>query len=222
MGIIKTALRNSMYPDTLSALMMCSINGPELKEKAAVHALVLRAYKKWEAVKARTPSRSSSASRKKTTWRGKNLTKQHRAPIDILSGADDGEIERMVVDGASACTLPAEEEEGVDAPADVDANLELSWCLLDFTPPEGWLVVPDAPLHVTHKVLKKAAKIAHRFADKWYIGKFRYISQTGCEKGLKVVYYSDDGLLYFHNLAIEEYGTKGKWVILKKEPKQEE
>ncbi|KAK3269742.1 hypothetical protein CYMTET_21829 [Cymbomonas tetramitiformis] len=191
--------------------MMCSINGPELKDKAAVRAFVLRAYKTWQAVKARTPARASDASRKKTTYRGKDLTKKRSAPIDLLNGSEEILEDEFDGVGTSSSAQPAVlEDEDMDAMALAENgdDDEFSWCFADFIPPEGWLMAPDAPEHVTHKVLKKAARIAHRFADNWYIGKFRYISQTGSDKGLKAVYYADDGLLYFHDLAIEEMVPK--------------
>ncbi|KAK3283849.1 hypothetical protein CYMTET_8472 [Cymbomonas tetramitiformis] len=220
MGIIKTALRNRMSTCTLSALMMCSINGPELKDTEAVHSLVLKAYKKWSAVKARAPKRSHSKPRPKAVYRGKSLDKSKVAPISILEGAMDvdtdvqGDADPTVTSTEQAATDPTESE----MPG--QSEDEEMWCDADFECPNGWEVQNAPPDTVTHKVLKKAAKIAHRFSDKWYIGKFRYISQTGSEKGLKGVFYSDDGLLYFHSLLKEEYGVKGKWVILRKEPKK--
>ncbi|KAK3266037.1 hypothetical protein CYMTET_25316 [Cymbomonas tetramitiformis] len=138
----------------------------------------------------------------------------------ILEGAMDvdtdvqGDADPTVTSTEQAATDPTESE----MPG--QSEDEEMWCDADFECPNGWEVQNAPPDTVTHKVSKKAAKIAHRFSDKWYIGKFRYISQTGSEKGLKGVFYSDDGLLYFHSLLKEEYGVKGKWVILRKEPKK--
>ncbi|KAK3261917.1 hypothetical protein CYMTET_29204 [Cymbomonas tetramitiformis] len=215
MGIIMTALRNRMCPETLSALMMCSINGPELSDTSAVHALVLRAYNKWVAVKHRVPLRSHSTARPKATWRGKALRRDRASPLSILSGAlDDGALDPVEDENEEADVVGEADE------SELEAGEDPTWCEEDFVPTEGWTVISAAPEEVNHKSLKKAARIAHRFADKWYTGKFRYISQTGAEKGLKAVYYSDDGLLYFHDLDLADYGAKGKWVILKKEAKK--
>ena len=98
-----------------------------------------------------------------------------------------------------------------------------AWCTEIFEPPEGWLVQTVAPVGpLTHKILKKTAKIAHRFKQEWHIGKFRYISATGADKGLKAVYYADDKLLYMHSLDLSDYGATKMWCILKKEPKKKD
>ena len=53
MGRIKTKMRNRLYVETLDALMMISLNGPEMHEHAKVIGLVDRALGYWKAMKKR-------------------------------------------------------------------------------------------------------------------------------------------------------------------------
>ncbi|KAK3281258.1 hypothetical protein CYMTET_10941 [Cymbomonas tetramitiformis] len=222
MGIIKTPLRNCLQSGTLSALMMCSLNGPELGDKEAVHALILRASAKWVVMKARTPARASGAARPKTIYKGKSIGDTSADPIRVLRGALDGAVDDVeddvaMPDDIAGCSIAIENEEN-DPAAD---EPECAWCEETFQAPEGWRIVLQPPERViTHSTLKRAAKIAHRFKDAWHLGVFRYISQTGSEKGMKATYYNDEGLLYFHSLDLDDYGIDKKWVILKRAPKK--
>ena len=219
MGIIKTALRNRLLDHTLSALMMISINGPQTKDKQAVQDVCYRAYLKWEALKARTSQRSSGAKRKKSQYRGKPITRRvaEAALIpEVLDTNPRDEIadEGMREEGSVQQEVPAESQSQNEEHEDGASD---EWCSSDFDLPEGWLL-QDAPATLSHAILKKTAKVAHRFKNKWYLGKYKYICAHGDNKGLKAIYYSDDKLLYFHSLDLADYGRDKMWCVLKKEP----
>eukprot|EP00854_Cymbomonas_tetramitiformis_P010170 gene10170-12033_t len=231
MKIIKTYLRNRLMDSTLSAFMMCSLNGPELSDKVAVNELCYHAYLKWSALKCRTSQRSSATSRPKQHYKGKKISGKSsvaNSTTIITSGLLDGEDEVVEAEiaemMASPCSTGASTSAG-DAAAETEEieDEDDAWCTEIFEPPEGWLMQTVAPVEpLTHKILKKTAKIAHRFKQEWHIGKFRYIGATGADKGLKAVYYADDKLLYLHSLDLSDYGATKRWCILMKEPKKKD
>ena len=111
MKIIKTYLRNRLMDSTLSALMMCSLNGPELSDKVAVNELCYQAYLKWSALKCRTSQRSSATSRPKQHYKGKKVSGKLSVADSttiIASGLLDGEDEVVEAEiaemMASACS----------------------------------------------------------------------------------------------------------------------
>ncbi|KAK3272643.1 hypothetical protein CYMTET_19075 [Cymbomonas tetramitiformis] len=218
-----------MLDTTLSALMMIGINGPETCDKVAVHDICYRAYLKWETVKKRSAQKSCHKQRQKQHYKGKVISRSKVAtPSIVLSGfLDDIDREATYDTGADGSTAPQsgvsdniesdpEEDDGDASDSDKDA----SWCTEDLEAPDGWLIQSSPPASVTHATLKKAVKIAHRFKNKWYFGKYKYTCATGAHKGLRAVYYPDDRLVYFHSMSAEDYGAKEMWCILKKDPKK--
>jgi len=226
MKLIKTYLRNRLHDTTLSALMMISINGPALSDKKAVHDLCYAAYMKWITLKKRTSQRSSLKARKKQHYRGKPI-RSRREDVStlgctVVSGMLDDAyytVEDDLEVGQDAGAVNVDEQGESDNEADTAEDIAEEWCTDVMEAPEGWLLQGTAPATLTHASLKKTAKIAHRFKNSWCVGKYKYICSTGENKGLKAVYYSDDKLLYFHSLSLDEYGPDGMWCILKKEPK---
>ncbi|KAK3279315.1 hypothetical protein CYMTET_12796 [Cymbomonas tetramitiformis] len=171
-------------------------------------------------VMTRTSQRSSGATRKKQHYRGNPISRKADKGCIVVSGMLD-----IIEDIVDSEDVEAETEALVDeavAEEDDESADESGWCTDIFQPGEGWLVQTTAPNCLAHASLKKTAKIAHRFKNKWFTGKYKYISFTGEYKGLKAVYYGDDKLLYFHSLNLDEYGPDKMWCILKKEPKKKQ
>jgi hypothetical protein len=140
----------------------------------------------------------------------------------LLSDLYEEQTRRAAIPEASLFSNSGDEEEeaeGEDGDAsDVEDAPEFA-TIGDFTPPDGWIVLPQpAQNEAAWANAKKKYKWgAKRLAHIWDapLG-WQQASFSERAKGLSVFYYASDKLKCSHHLPLETYGVDGHWVILER------
>ena len=137
---------------------------------------------------------------------------------DLADDGSNASLDDMAdAETAAAETAAAADVEGTDAEdneeeADVDpyANVKA------FLAPIGYSII-NKPITYGPTLLKKY-KVAHKFLTKWHIGTFK--SKCGSKESPNyqkhAVYYQHDGIQYYHDLNLTDYGVDKFWVLLKR------
>ena len=189
MKLIKDALRNRMYVETLNALMLIALVGPSYVELGG-DGFFEEAIKIWESNVQRNP--------RKARFGNQNARKRraHESKTELPIQADLGSDDENSFD-LDQCA-DDDEDECADV-ADCDTYLVGS-----FKTPPGHLLQPP-PEQVSNGL--KGKKIAYKFEIEWEVGTFKcmYKGKNSKYKGHATVCFGRNCTMYL-DLELSKYG----------------
>ena len=231
MKLVKSALRNRLYIETLDSLMTVSLLGTEFSlVPAAVQELVKEAYAEWcllcqrDPRKARFGNKNASKSCSKMETGGKTEVPLEHTCSSIGEGstfdedADNEEALEAGADGACAaawCLMADSGSIGGDQADDTDAPDVDEYAAIEPFNAPGWSVEPQPASHtgLKHK------KIAHKFlTGEWLVGSYVKRCGRGVHKGEhEVMFRSTNNRpeTWYMKLNLSEYGASNVWCVVK-------
>jgi hypothetical protein len=205
MKLIKSALRNRLYIETLDALMTISLVGPDYvssgDERVLEEALV-----GWKESCTRNPRKARFGNQNAC----KRRAHEARTELPQVQPGDEAEpnsafeLDEMADEDEEQAENVFSAEDGSTAP------------LVDpYKPTTGFAVMPRPPA-VCNQYMK-GQKVAYKFETEWLQGTYRGPHKGKKEeyKGHFVVYFDRKNSFYL-NLSIDTYGCDKDWVIVKK------
>ena len=212
MKLIKSALRNRLYIQTLDALMTISLVGERYAGESMDNSEFFEeVLKHWEGDSLRNPSQAR--------WGNKCAKKARVSDVWSLLPTQTVQDE------------PVNEDKSLDQLADIDEASTTAVALDDtadnvidyagvapYKPSNGFKLALAAPVAVSNQHLKNR-RIALKLPDaSWELGTFRKVYRGNVEskKGTSVIYFKSFNKDYHAKLDISEYGPNKHWVIVQK------
>ena len=242
MKLIKNALRNRLYIETLDALMSIRLLGEQYilstegstldsegktaegKLKAAEDKLVQAALDDWENAKLRNPNQArfgnlnAKKKFKETLTEIPAASKPNPGDDSGAPGDDSGDNANgrvMGFDEAADAAAANQPEPILDLPADaaVDDTADVG----PFQVPTNHTSTLLCPV-IDHKELKKAGKFAFKFPEGWETATFRgpYKGRDVAFKGSFDFYFQAFKRKISMHLDADQYGVSKSWVVYKK------
>ena len=229
MKLIKSALRNRLYIETLDALMTLSLVGPDYVawgdsknfEEALSH---------WERSKLRNPKRARFGNGNARKRRGHNartplpvqqdsnvVGELHTLDLDKDADSEEETQENLFYEAAPAAVAAAAEG-GLAEPAPLlNEPNDMSAIAGRFTAPAGYVCHDNSGSEV--QVLMANGDlagmcIAYRFDSEWAVGihKGLYRGRRDEFQGHTIFYYNREA--YYIFLDMSKYGPEKDWVLL--------
>jgi hypothetical protein len=206
MKLIKSALRNRIYIETLDALMCLSLVGPDFISNRD-DAVFEEALKTWNAASMRNPRKARFGNKNATKRRAEEVrTELPTEPTQVTEGDESG------------FELDEHADRAEDAGEDVfqELNQASTVSLVPPFQPEAGFQVAQAPQAATNKFLK-GKRVAYKFETEWLTGTFRgeYKGRDERYTGLSTMYFDRKNMFYL-DFNIESYGSGKDWVIIVK------
>jgi hypothetical protein len=236
MKLIKSALRNRLYIETLDALMTIKLvgkryvidvgdeeidGGESIEDKFFTAAL-----DDWMGARLRNPNmaRFGNQNRKRRTEESRTEVPNPDEPDDALTedAADSGDGTALGLQGLDEAADNDEERAAeILMPDESNASIDDRAGIEPFLTPNGFASTSECP-ELTVKSLKKAGKFAYKFAEGWDTATFRgaYAGKNPELKGNYDLYFQSFKRKVSVQLLQEEYGLDKTWVVFKAKPKR--
>ena len=198
MKLVKSALRNRLYIETLDALMLLGLVGPCYVTDETKEWFFQSAYAEWSSMSQRNPN--------KARWGNQSAKKKRAREIWTEIPAEQSEHD----DGLDEKADAEEEAEEADAEEEGASTLAL---VPPYRAETGYIIqVQPASLDAI-----KGQKVAYKFEDGWLQGTCKgiYKGRKDEYKGLYAVYF-DRRTSFYLNINLNNYGCDQDWVIIKK------
>lgn len=215
MGLVKTYLRNSMYVETLDALMMIGLVGKDFVDLSNHQDPTLKeALERWEKECLRNPNQArfgnKSAAKKKKRVRESRTVVPTFCPEGAAPEGGDGESEDAGLDTLADEAEKVEEESSSEDEGEAHHQPNVPFKL------PGYEVEATRPTEVSEKELS-GVKIAYCFDDGWDVGVFKkkYKGKSVAFRGTFQVYFQSFKKNYFPKLELDQYGPTSTWCIVK-------
>lgn len=223
MALIKTKLRNSLYTETLDALMQIAANGPPMSDHSAVDAVLNKAYVHWVAARKRNVRKShpgvAGRPYKQHTTESAEVVLEAVSRERADAFADLPLAARMmrVTDSVEEAHLEVESGNN-NGVAIIPTQEELYMGVGPFQPSLDFpSVLPSPELGWDpSKFMWRNRRLAHKFDDGWYLGSFQGKVTEGENKGKWEFFYQCSRERFAHVLATDQYGMDSIWVIVER------
>ena len=207
MGLIKSALRNRLYIETLDALLMLGLVGPRFMGSESSKRLIEKAIRAWESTMLRNPNQAR--------FGNSNARKVGKARTFLPTSASTDQSDLACFD--LDVNADKDEEQSANVLWDNGTAPECSNESADighFRVPVGFKVC-ECPAKVDKKLAR--SKVAYKFISGWQTGTFKSF-YTGAKpefKGKSRITLNRSEA-YYVDLQLNNYGITNDWVIVKK------
>ena len=207
MKLIKSALRNRLYIETLDALLTIGLVGPDYVTVDS-EGFFEEVVKVWEDSAQRNPKQARFGNQNAKKRRG------HESKTELPTQASVG---------GDPQTASFQIDELADADEEAAENVlhsegDTLALVGPFRTPTGYLVLSphDFGNQVGNNNLK-GKKIAYKFETEWEIGTFKHMYRGRKDeyKGFATVSFGRGCSMYL-NITTDNYGVDKEWVVIKK------
>jgi hypothetical protein len=215
MGLIKSALRNRLYIETLDALMTIGLIGPMIVNILDDEdTMLLAALDEWKADCMRNPNNArfgnKSAAKKKKPMRESRTLVAHQTE-QCADNDEDGDAALDVL------ANEAEEMEEEDDDSDDEPVAEFTWAPfkhLEFQVCSEELDI-NSPLDAKDL---KGRRVGFRLESGWDVGVFKkhYKGRSRSYQGTSQLYFNSFKKDYYAVLKISEYSAAKRWCFVER------
>ena len=213
MKLIKSALRNRLYIETLDALMTISLVGPDYVSNQD-DGIFKEALSEWQGACARNPRQARFSNQNAC----KRRAQEARTELPSPSSAAEPPTEQCAHAAFELDEMAdGDEERAANVFCDSEGVGGSTTILVPpYKPLPGFSIAPAPPL--TSNQHMKNRRIAYKFETEWLVGTFRgpYKGKKEAHKGLFAIYF-DRKTSFYLDLDLNSYGCDKDWVIITKQ-----